>query len=84
MVLGLLKWLNETRFYERKKTIIIKTWILDERKVHIKKKGRVYEFLEKGKSWYHRFLRIKGDLFQNRKLVERWSFPAFYETCTMF
>ena len=49
MVLGFLKWLKETRFYERKETIIIKTWILDERKVHIKKKGRVYEFVDKGK-----------------------------------
>ena len=49
MVLGFLKWLKETRFYERKETIIIKTWILDERKVHIKKKRRVYEFMDKGK-----------------------------------
>ena len=43
MVLGLLKWLQETNFYERKKEII-KTWTLHERKVHIKKKGRVCEF----------------------------------------
>ena len=34
---------------ERKKEIIIKTWTLHERKVHIKKKGRVYEFSDKGK-----------------------------------
>ena len=28
MVLGLLKWLKETRFYKRKKKIIIETWTL--------------------------------------------------------
>ena len=28
MVLGLLKWLKETRLYEKKKKIIIKTWTL--------------------------------------------------------
>ena len=48
-VLGLLKWLKETCFYERKKKIIIKAWTLHERKVHIKKKGRAYEFSDKGK-----------------------------------
>ena len=49
MILGLLKWLKETRFYERKNEIMIKTWTLYERKAHIKKKQRVYEFLGKGK-----------------------------------
>ena len=49
MVLSLLKWLKETRFYERKNEIIIKIWTLHERKVHIKKEGRVYEFADKGK-----------------------------------
>ena len=49
MVLGLLKWLKETRFSERKKGFIIKTWPLLERKVHIDKKGGVYEFSDKGK-----------------------------------
>ena len=29
--------------------IIVKTWTLHERKVHIKKKERVYEFLDKTK-----------------------------------
>ena len=48
MVLALLKWLEETRFYERKKEIFIKAWTLHERKVHIKKKGRVYNFSDKG------------------------------------
>ena len=46
--LGLLKLFLETSFYERKKEIIIKTWTLHERKVHIKKKGK-YEFSDKGK-----------------------------------
>ena len=49
MVLGLWKWLKETRFSERKKGFIIKTWTLLERKVHIDKKGGVYEFSDKGK-----------------------------------
>ena len=44
IVLGLLKCLKETCFYERKKVSIIKTWTLHERKVHIKKKGRAYKF----------------------------------------
>ena len=44
MVLSLLKVLKETSFYERKKSIIIKTWTLHERKVHIKKKGWVWIF----------------------------------------
>ena len=35
MVLGLLKWLKETRFYERKKKITT-AWTLHKRKVHIK------------------------------------------------
>ena len=47
MILGLLKWLKETSFFERKKEIIIKTWTLHERKIHIKKRGRVYEFSDK-------------------------------------
>ena len=49
MVIGLLKWLKETRVYERKKKIIIKTWALYEKGNHIKKKEKAYEFLEKGK-----------------------------------
>ena len=49
MVLGLLKWLKETRFYERQKKIIVITWTLHERKVHAKNKGEVYEFLDNGK-----------------------------------
>ena len=44
MLLGLSKVLKETSFYERKREIVIKTWILHERKVHIKKKGRVWIF----------------------------------------
>ena len=32
-----------------KKEIIIKTLTLHKKKVHIKKKGRVYEFQDKGK-----------------------------------
>ena len=50
MVLGLLKWLTETSFYERTKEIIIKTWTLLVKKVYIKKKGRVYEISDKRKT----------------------------------
>ena len=32
------------------------------------------------KYWYYRFLGVKGDLFQRRKLIER-SFLSIYETC---
>ena len=49
MLLGLLKLLKETRFYERKKKNIIMAWALHERKVHIEKKRRAYQFLDKGK-----------------------------------
>ena len=49
MVLCHLKWLKGTSFYERKKEIIIKTRTLHERKVQIKKKGRIYEFSDKRK-----------------------------------
>ena len=51
MELGLLKWLKETCFYERKKEIIINTWTLNKEKVHIKKKRRAYAFSDKG-SWH--------------------------------
>ena len=54
MVLCHLKWLKGTSFYERKKEIIIKTRTLHERKVQIKKKGRIYEFSDKRK--YYGFL----------------------------
>ena len=67
MVLGLLKWLKETSFYKRKKKIIIKTWTLHERKGCIKKKGKAYEFLGKGKvdimdfwEWKEIFLNAGG------------------------
>ena len=50
MVLGLLKWLTETSFYERMKEIIIKTWTLLVKKVYIKKKGRMYEFSDTRKT----------------------------------
>ena len=46
MVLGLLKCLKQTSFHERKKEII-KAWTL-QKKAHIKKKERVYEFSDKG------------------------------------
>ena len=71
MLLGLLKWLKETSFYDRKKKIIIKTWTLHERKVHFDKKGRIYDFSDKGKVEIMDFWQVKGDLFQSRKLVER-------------
>ena len=46
MDLGLLKWLKETRFYERikKKILYRHTCSLCGGKVCVKKKGRVYEF----------------------------------------
>ena len=47
MVLGLLKSLKETGFYDRKKKIIIKAWTFHEKEVHIKKKGWAYEFSDK-------------------------------------
>ena len=47
MVLGLLKSLKETGFYDRKKKIIIKAWTFHEKEVHIKKKGWVYGFSDK-------------------------------------
>ena len=50
MVLDLLKWLKETSFYEKKKEIFIKTWTFHKRKIDIKKKERVYEFIELRKS----------------------------------
>ena len=40
---------KKIRFYETKNIFIIKKWTFHEREVHIKKKGRVYEFLGKGK-----------------------------------
>ena len=49
MVLGLLKWLKDTRFYKRKKGIIIKARTLHERKVHIKKKEEFMDFRIKEK-----------------------------------
>ena len=49
MLLHFLKWLKKASLYLREKEIIIKIWLLHERKVHIKKKERVHEFLDKGK-----------------------------------
>ena len=49
MIFVLSKWSKETRFCERKKSNNIKTCTLYEKKVHIKKKGRVYEFSDKEK-----------------------------------
>ena len=68
MVLGLLKWLKETSFFERKKEIIIKTWTLHERKVHIKERGRVYEFSDKGEVDIKNFWEWKEIFFK----VESW------------
>ena len=44
MVVMVLKWLKETRFYEEKKEIIITTRTLHERKVHVKKKVEFMKF----------------------------------------
>ena len=71
MVLDLLKWLKETIFYEKKKEIIKKIELLNKRKVHIKKKERVYEFFRLRKSSYYGFLGVKKYLFQRKKLAVR-------------
>ena len=49
IVLDLLKWLKETSFYEKKKRIIMKTWPLHKKKVHIKKKESSWIFRIKEK-----------------------------------
>ena len=65
---------------------MIKIWTLHERKGHIKKKGRVYQFLDIGKVEIIdlKFEGVKGDLFQRKKLVERWCFVNIYESCMIF
>ena len=70
MVLYLLKWLKETSFYE-KEIKYKKHELLHKKKVHIKEKERAYEFFGLRKSWYYRFLGVKGYILQSRKLVER-------------
>ena len=69
---------------KKKKETIIKTWRLHKIKVRIKNKERVYEFFGLKKSWYYGFLRVKGHLFQPRKLVENLSFFNIYETCMIW
>ena len=41
---------------------------MHEGKVHIKKKGRFYKFLDNGKVVITDFWGVKGDLFQRRKV----------------
>ena len=52
----------------------------------MKKKGRVYQFLDIGKVEIIdlKFEGVKGDLFQRKKLVERWCFVNIYESCMIF
>ena len=76
MVLALLKWLKETRFYERKKKIRHDIYWLHELftkgKFIPRKKEEFINFRIKEKF----MLRISGskrDLFQRKKLVERRS-----------
>ena len=79
MVLDILKWLKETSFYEKGK----KLWnheLLHKRKVHIKKKKRVYELFRIRKSWYYGFPGVKGYYLQRKKLAERRSFLSIYKT----
>ena len=74
MVLGLLKWLKDTRFYKRKKGIIIKAWTLHERKVHIKKKEEFMDFRIKEKL----ILRISGSKkrsFSTQEVGRKMIFP---------
>ena len=51
---------------------------MHKRKVHIKKKGRAYEFYDKGKIDAMNFWEQKN-LFQLNTLVQRWSFHRIYE-----
>ena len=44
MVLGLLKWLKESRFYERNTKIIIKTWTLHSTQELGRKKNLAQSF----------------------------------------
>ena len=69
MVLDLSKWLKETSLYGKKNNYK-KYELLHKRKVHIKKKERVYEFFGLRKSWYYGFLGVKGYFFKRGKLVE--------------
>ena len=43
MVLGFLKWLKETSFYEKTKEISIKTWTLQKKEKFILRRKKVYE-----------------------------------------
>ena len=63
------------------KKLLQKHELLHKRKVHVKKKERVYEFFGLTKSWYYGFLGVEGDVFQHRKFIERWYFLSIYETC---
>ena len=56
---------------ERKKEIILKTWTLNKREVHIKKKGRIHEFEDIGKVNVMDFWYQKNKNLQRRKVVER-------------
>ena len=66
----------KNKFLRKKE--IIKTLTLHKRKVHIKKKGRIYEFQDKEKA----DVMVSGskkNLFQRSKLVRRLSFHSIYE-----
>ena len=52
---------------------------MHKRKVHIKKKGRAYEFYDKGKIDVMNFWEQKN-LFQLNTLLQRWSFHRIYQT----
>ena len=64
--------------FMKKRKKLWKYELLHQRKGHIKKTERVYEFFWLRKSWYYGFLGVKGDLFERRKLVERWFFLSVY------
>ena len=50
MVLGFLKWLKETSFYEKTKEISIKTRTLQKKEKFILRRKKVYEFFGLRKS----------------------------------
>ena len=63
MVLGLLKWLKESRFYERNTKIIIKTWTLHS----TQELGRKKNLAQCSKKWESYISVLKKKKKQKRK-----------------
>ena len=64
---------------ERTKKLTTKIWTLHEWKVYFKQKGKVHimNFSDKRKVV---IMEVKGDLFQRKKLAERWIFLSIHKT----